>query len=476
MLFSSTVFLFLFLPIVLVVYFVAKEKYRNYILLIASLFFYAWGEPRFVIIMIGSILVNYAMAVLIDWLKVHGKPRKWALVLTVLANMSVFFIFKYLDFSISIINTMARQEVLPFLQIVLPIGISFFTFQALSYVIDVYRGDVKVQKNPFFVGLYIALFPQLIAGPIVRYSTIEEQIMHRSVTLDGFCEGARRFIVGLAKKIILANTFAIFAEKIFLATDAPEISVMTAWLGSILYGFQIFFDFSGYSDMAIGLGRMFGFRFLENFNYPFISGSSTEFWKRWHISMGSWFRDYVYFPMGGSRVKTMSRMVFNLFVVWFLTGLWHGASWNFIIWGLMFFVLVTFEKLSGLPGKLKTAGARFGYRMFFLTCLTLSWVIVRFVNVGDAGLYYQKMFGAAGNSFIGPEFAVYWNEIWVLLLIGALISFPIFQMIEHRAKAGSLKLERAYSAVQIPVMIGLFVICVSYLVVGSYNPFIYFNF
>lgn len=332
MLFSSVVFIYLFLPIVLFGYYIVFKKSRklqNIFLLISSLFFYAWGEAVFVIVMISSIMINWLLGYLVNKYKSDNKKCRLIIAVTVVLNLSVMFIFKYLMFTVQSINSaFGSSFFVP--NIILPIGISFFTFQAMSYVFDVHKGHGEAQRNPINVGLYVAFFPQLIAGPIVRYETIAQQINDRKETLDDFSKGFCRFVVGFSKKVLLANTMALIADTAF---DMPsnELTVAMSWLGAFAYAFQIFFDFSGYSDMAIGLGHMFGFSFLENFNYPYISKSISEFWRRWHISLGTWFRDYVYFPLGGSRTKTKSRLIFNLFVVWFLTGVWHGANWTFIV-------------------------------------------------------------------------------------------------------------------------------------------------
>lgn len=370
MLFSTATFLFVFLPCVLLLYympFVKNRTYRNILLAITSIFFYAWGEPAFVLVMLASILVNWLLALWVDKYRGNASASKVILAFTVVFNLSFLFVFKYLAFVVNGFSSLFGGN--DVLQITLPIGISFYTFQAMSYVLDVYRQRGRAQKNPLNVALYIAFFPQLIAGPIVRYETIAEQIENRKETFDDFCAGFERFMIGFSKKIIIANNIAIVADEIF-AANAPAL--LTAWIGVIAYAFQIFFDFSGYSDMAIGMGRMFGFHFLENFNYPYISKSISEFWRRWHVSLGTWFRDYVYFPLGGSRVATKRRLVLNLFVVWFLTGIWHGANWTFMLWGVMYFVLITAEKLTNFPSKIKGLGHI--YTLFFVL---IGWVIFR---------------------------------------------------------------------------------------------------
>jgi len=342
MLFSSNIFIFLFLPVVLTGYFLLPKVCRNVFLLVMSLVFYAWGEPQFVFAMMGSIVFNFFMAILVDRARDSKVLSRIALAVCLAGNIGLLGVFKYMGF---ITDNMIRFGFdVPYIGFALPIGISFFTFQAMSYAIDVYRGDAAVQKKPHNVGLYISIFPALIAGPIIRYKDFEPYIYGRTIDFEMFSEGVRRFILGLSKKVLLANNMALIADQAFSMPDI-ERSIIYAWLGAVAYTFQIFFDFSGYSDMAIGLGKMFGFKFLENFNLPYISKSISEFWRRWHISLGRWFRDYVYFSLGGSRVDSKGRLIFNLFITWLLTGVWHGAAWNFIAWGLMYFVLITFEKL-----------------------------------------------------------------------------------------------------------------------------------
>ena len=351
MLFSSTVFLFIFLPLVLLGYYALplKQRGKNILLLVASLLFYAWGEPVFVFLMIGSIAVNYSLGL---WLSSRKGPggRKALLILAVILNLGVLYYFKYLNFTIENINALFRLSI-PAVDVTMPIGISFFTFQAMSYVIDVYRGRADVQRDPLDLGLYISCFPQLIAGPIVRYNSIAEQIQERHTSPEGFQDGVCRFIRGLGKKVLLANNLALAAEKGFELASSGQISTAMAWVGGLGFTLQLYFDFSGYSDMAIGLGAMFGFHFEENFNYPYISQSLSEFWNRWHISVGRWFRDYVYIPLGGSRVSR-PRVILNILIVWLLTGIWHGAAWHYILWGMLFGVTIALENL---PASRKTA-------------------------------------------------------------------------------------------------------------------------
>ena len=481
MLFSSTIFLYLFLPAVLFCYYILLKKSRklqNIFLLFASLFFYAWGEPKFVLVMIASIIANWAFGLLIHKNKGNKIVEKIIISLDVAFNLGILFVFKYLTFTGSIFNNIFGIN-LHIPDIALPIGISFFTFQAMSYVIDVYRGKGQVQKNILYVGLYISLFPQLIAGPIVRYETVADQILNRKETLNDFFDGFARFVVGLAKKVLLANSFATLADRAFnFGADGSELSVAFSWLGAIGYTLQIFFDFSGYSDMAIGLGRMFGFHFLENFNYPYISTSISEFWRRWHISLGTWFRDYVYFPLGGSRVSK-PRNIFNLFVVWSLTGLWHGANFTFIIWGLMYFVLIAIEKLTGFDkSKIKRANkplyiyiyilAKWIYTLFFVV---IGWVIFRSDSIGNALIYIKSMFGLNGNAFVDGLFSGYFVQNMIILAIGIVLCTPIFKILKEKTKSNTF-----VGYLSVAVLIVLFILSVSSLVSNSYNPFIYFNF
>ena len=388
--------------------------------------------------------------------------------MTIIINLSILFIFKYLMFTLTNINNIFGSN-LSVPNITLPIGISFFTFQAISYVIDVYRKNGEVQKNPLNVALYIAFFPQLIAGPIVRYETIAKQIKSRQETFDDFASGVCRFMVGLGKKVLLSNTLAIVADNAFNMNSINELSVSMAWLGAIAYTFQIYYDFSGYSDMAIGLGKMFGFSFLENFNYPYISKSISEFWRRWHISLGSWFRDYVYFPLGGSRVDTKKRLLFNLFVVWFLTGIWHGANWTFIIWGIMYFVLISIEKLIGFEKKFnKLSFIKHIYTMFFVI---LGWVIFRSSNITEAFSYMGKMFGVRASGIFDAYFYLNIVENLIFIIVATIFSAPIYKIINKKVKENKF-----IAPIYVIGMLILFIVAISYILKGAYNPFIYFNF
>lgn len=474
MIFSSLIFTFYFLPIVLLLYYLSKEQFRNYILLVASLCFYAYGEPFFVFVMLLSIVLSYIFARLIAWLNDTGKKTtsKIVLFLDIVISIGILFVYKYLDFSIGIVNQVAKSSITP-TGIKLPIGISFFTFQALSYVIDVYRGRVKVQKNPFYVALYISFFPQLVAGPIVRYSTIEEQIISRSQSAEFFAEGVRRFMLGFCKKILIANNVGAVASEIF-SLDYSATSLTTMWLGSICYSLQILYDFSGYSDMAIGLGKMFGFRFEENFNYPYMAKSITDFWRRWHISLSQWFRDYVYIPLGGSRVS-VPRQVVNLLIVWLLTGLWHGANYTFIVWGLFYFVLLVIEKYVIMPDRRKSIVFSVAWRVITLLCVNFAWVIFNSESLHAGAAYCFSMVGFNGTSGIIDDVAIRnLREYGAYVFAGILFASPIAKIIrekllvEKNAIIGKYVEAFAYGIV--------FLWATSYLVLGAHNPFIYFNF
>ncbi len=468
MLFSSSTFLFVFLPLVIMFYYSFFRHSRilqNVFLFLASLFFYAWGEPSFVFVMLGSIVVNYSFGLLIDTYRTDKIKSRIILTLTVIFNIVLLFIFKYLAFAVENLNSIFHLSITVGKEITLPLGISFFTFQAMSYVVDVYRGN-EVQKNPLNVGLYIAFFPQLIAGPIVRYETVAHQINHRKENFTIFSDGVIRFITGLGKKVLIANTMALVADATF-SSDLQTISVAFAWLGALAYTFQIFFDFSGYSDMAIGLGKMFGFEFSENFDYPYISTSITEFWRRWHISLGTWFRDYVYFPLGGSRVKGKGRLIRNLFVVWFLTGVWHGANWTFILWGLIYFVLLVFEKITGFHRSKKFFLLRYLYTMFFVI---LGWVLFRADTLTQAYEYIGAMFGNS-NVWIDNNALFSLKENWVGFLLAMLCSTPVVKHIVAKNEKSTL-----FSLITMILFILVMLCSVAYIVKGTYNPFIYFNF
>ena len=466
MLFTSLEFLFLFLPAVLAVHWLLPFRWnlRNYWLLAASLFFYAWGEPWFVFVMIASILFNYAVAMGIEAWRLQVRVTRSLVAVSVVGNLAVIGTYKYANFLTATLRDWfpAGQGVIPQTSFILPIGISFFTFQALSYVIDVYRGE-RAQRNPLLLALYIALFPQLIAGPIVRYVTVCDQIRSRHVTWDMFTDGVFRFVVGFNKKMLIANLMAEVADKAFAA---GELSVAMSWLGALCYTFQIYFDFSGYSDMAIGLGRMFGFSFLENFNYPYVSKTVTEFWRRWHMSLGTWFRDYLYFPLGGSRVGRM-RLLFNLAVVWFATGLWHGANWTFMLWGLLYGVLIAFEKLIGWVDRVdRSPVLRLAYQPFTLLMVVLGWVLFRADTLGTAAHYLATMFG--GGQLVDGNFAFWSREMAVPLVAAVLGSVPLWRW--HRLSGV------AFKCCGYGMQLLFFAVGISCLVMKTHNPFIYFNF
>lgn len=471
MLFSSIVFLFVFFPVVLLLYylFFFSRAMQNIILLIASLVFYAWGEPLYVLLMLASILVNSILAGIVGKMR-GGKVKKALLFIAVAANVAALFVFKYLGFVLEMLG-------LPAVSLPLPIGISFFTFQAMSYVVDVYRGTVKAE-NPFYVGLYISFFPQLIAGPIIQYNTVAEQIRHRKSTFDMFSVGISRFIVGLGKKVLFSNCFAGIADNIFgwsaIGTERMAVPVMLAWLGSIAYTMQIYYDFSAYSDMAIGLGLCFGFKFPENFNYPYIAESVSDFWRRWHISLTNWFREYVYFPLGGSRVANQDFMVRNMLIVWVLTGIWHGANWTFIFWGLMYFVFQLAERFFEYPKKVKNPFVKHIYTLMVVNAL---WVVFRADDLYQAGRFFMNMLGVNNNGFYSDTAVMLIRENAVFLVLGVVFAMPVARDMNRILYRNPKSVLHKVCTVFYPIgMLLLFGVCVAYLASGTYNPFIYFNF
>lgn len=471
MVFSSLVFTFYFLPLVVGAYYLAKEKYRNYLLLVASIFFYSYGEPRFVFVMLLSILLNYVLAIAIDYFR-KKKITCFILVLDIIVNIGIIIIFKYLDFMISVSNHFLRTS-FNLRGIALPIGISFFTFQALSYVIDVYRGKVEVQKNLLYLALYISFFPQLVAGPIVRYSTIAGQIVNRSINIEKFGEGIRRFVLGFSKKIILSNNLSLLVEDVF-KMDVSTVNPFLLWIGSICFSLQIYYDFSGYSDMAIGLGKIFGFDFEENFNYPYISKSVTEFWHRWHMSLGQWFRDYVYIPLGGSKVS-VPRHVLNMFIVWALTGIWHGANYTFIAWGIGYFILLVLEKYFIKPEKRKALFVRISWEVITLLMINFGWVIFNSADLLQGIKYCLGMVGWYQISFcIDVQVLRYIREYGVFILLGIIFATPIANRL--RKILEDRKLRVIVDGVLPCCYAIIFLWSVSYLILGAHNPFIYFNF
>ncbi len=468
MVFSSIEFLFYFLPAVLIGYFVVKRwrKASNVFLSLMSLGFYAFGAPKFFPIMMASIAMNWLFGLWVDRVRGDRKKARLALTLMVVFNLGLLGVFKYLMFLMNSLNLWFRLR-LPVPQITLPIGISFFTFQAMSYVIDVYRGKGRVQKNLVNVCLYISFFPQLIAGPIVRYQTVADEIEGRRENLDDFIEGTVRFMRGLCKKMLLANNLGLLVDTAF-ALETSELSVVSAWLAACAYLMQVYYDFSGYSDMAIGLGRMFGFHFLENFTYPFVCRTVAEFWNRWHISLGTWFRDYLYIPLGGSRVSK-PRLIFNMMVVWTLTGLWHGAAWTYFLWGMGFGLMLVAERFTGLG---KWMGQRkIGHFYALLMVVTIT-VMIRSDNLHVARIFYGSMFGLGGAKLWNPLTGAFLREYGPFLAAGVLFSLPVPEFLRDRLHVSPDVIRVVGSA----ALLGLTFIAITYVAVGSYNPFIYFNF
>ncbi len=464
MVFSSTVFLFLFLPLILIIYYnpiVKNRKFRNIFLLLVSLGFYAWGEPVFVFVMMLSIIINWFLALKID----KNEKKKRYVILAILYNVGLLFVFKYLSFFANNMGLLFKVDKIT-LNIALPIGISFFTFQMLSYVLDVYFNKAKVQKNLLYVGLYVSLFPQLIAGPIVRYETIANEIETRQENTKDFCDGIYRFVYGLGKKVLISNYVGLVVDNIFVSMNITPISTATVWLGAIAYTLQIYFDFSGYSDMAIGLGKMFGFHFNENFNYPYMAKSITDFWRRWHISLSTWFRDYVYIPLGGNRVSN-KRHIFNLFIVWLLTGMWHGANWTFIVWGLFYFILLIMEKKTNIVQKMGFFS--YIYTMFFVI---IGWVIFRSDNFSVLKQYLGYMFGIGSNGIVDSMAIDYIKFSGIALVVGIIASFPIGKFIKEKIKINN----NIKDILEMIFVVIIFILSILVCIRSTYNPFIYFNF
>ena len=461
MLFSSIPFLYYFLPAVLVLYFLVPRKLKNAVLLLFSLVFYGWGEPKLLFLMIFTIALFYLCGLAIGRAGEQRWKKFW-LTVSVVISIALLGLFKYADFFIGSVNAVTGLS-LPFLRLALPVGISFYTFQCLSYTIDVYRGNVPAQKNPISFGAYVALFPQLIAGPIVRYIDVARELDSRSHSWEDFFLGLRRFLVGLGKKVILADNFALLMK---LFRESGEKSVLFYWMYAIAFTLNIYFDFSGYSDMAIGLGRVFGFRFIENFNYPYLSKSVTEFWRRWHMSLGSWFRDYVYIPLGGNRVPK-GRWVCNILTVWMLTGLWHGAAWNFVLWGLLFAAALLIEKwvpaLQKLPDLLRHA--------YVLLIVVLSFVLFNAESLSQAAGDIGSMFGFGGLPLVSAPALYYLRSYGPLFLMGFVGATPVV-----RDTARRLENTKAGDVLSLALMVGLLLVCTAYLVDGSFSPFLYFRF
>ena len=467
MLFSTMTFVFMFLPIVLVLYLVTKKELHNPILLISSIIFYAWGEPKYLAIMLLTILINWLGAIGVDKFKNH---KKLVLALTIIANLGFLIYFKYFNFLIDNCNNIFHSHIDP-LNIVMPIGISFYTFQALSYVVDVYRGDCNVQKDIYKLALYICLFPQLIAGPIVKYHDVAEQIDSREVNFEKVDLGVKRFIIGLSKKMLIANTMGAIADKIFIQ-NPDTFSPLIAWIGSIAYSFQLYFDFSGYSDMAIGLGLIFGFKFLENFNYPYISKSITEFWRRWHISLSTWFKEYVYIPLGGNR-KGKLKTLRNLGIVFLLTGIWHGAAWNFVVWGIWHGFFIIIEKIINIKEfeqKHTQKWVRFLQHIYCIFAFLIGWVMFRSETMSYAWQYIKNMFGLVRVHDISYGMGYYIDNFEIIIFVCAILcSMPLFnKLLEVKNKFGR-------TLINIWLLI-LFILSAATIASSTYNPFIYFRF
>ena len=461
MVFSSIPFLYYFLPAVLILHFLAPWRLKNGVLLLFSLLFYGWGEPKLLFLMVATVAAFYLCGLAIGRAGTRRWKKVW-LTVSVCVGTGLLGLFKYADFFIESFNSLTGLGV-PLLKLALPVGISFYTFQCISYTVDVYRGRAEPQRNPVSFGAYVALFPQLIAGPIVRYVDVARELDSRSVGWEDIHWGLRRFLVGLGKKVILADNFALLIK---LFRESGEPSVVFYWLYAAAFLLNIYFDFSGYSDMAIGLGRLLGFHFMENFDYPYLSKSVTEFWRRWHMSLGSWFRDYVYIPMGGNRVSR-KRWIFNIFTVWMLTGAWHGAAWNFVLWGLVFAVALLAEKW--MPGLQKLPGwLRHGY---VLLVITLSFVLFNAESMAQAGSDFRALFGFAGLPFLTEETVYYGKSCLILFLAGAIGATPLPKLAGER-----LEKIRFGAVLEAAFLGALLVVCTAYLVDGSFSPFLYFRF
>ncbi len=470
MVFSSLIFLFLFLPIVLGIYYVSPRKWKNLILFAASLVFYAWGEPIYIFLMLLSTVTDYFFGLLLSKPQMTGKQRKWVVACSLFVNIAVLAFFKYADFLIININSLLGT-VIPLTDLPLPIGISFYTFQSMSYILDIYRGTAKAQKNWIDFATFVSLFPQLVAGPIVHYGTIAEQLRQRVESVPMFAEGIRRFIIGLAKKVLLANNIGVVWDTVN-SSDPANLTMAMAWLGIIAFAFQIYFDFSGYSDMAIGLGLMFGFRFNENFDRPYISRSITEFWRRWHISLGTWFRNYLYIPLGGNRFGKWIQMR-NILIVWMLTGIWHGANWNFMFWGLYFGLLLMFEKWIGL--RILDKLPKWIQHSYALLLILVGWVLFSFEQPSEITHYLMTMFAMNQPSL--------WDTEFIYLLYTNLVLFAIL-IVASVGSVGSVSVIRrrypklmglGYKLQDVGYML-LFLMSIAYLVDATYNPFLYFRF
>ena len=468
MVFSSLFFYFIFLPLFLVLYYVIPKPAKNYVLLIFSLVFYAWGEPVYVLLMLGMTLSDFLLGLLMQRFDSSPAKRKVCLILSIVIDLSCLAFFKYATFLVGSFNSLFKLSI-PFKEIALPIGISFFTFQTMSYTIDLYRREISVEKNYAEYLMYVSMFPQLIAGPIVRYKTVKAELHERSVSKSDVIDGFLRFIFGLLKKVLLANRVGPVFDAA-LATQNP--TTVFAWLGAVAFTLQLYLDFSAYSDMAIGLGKMLGFKFGENFNYPLVSNSVTDFWRRWHISLSSWFRDYVYIPLGGNRCK-IPRQIFNLAVVWFLTGLWHGASWNYVIWGVYYGILLCLEKF--VYGKALEKAPKILRHIYLCFIVVVGFTVFAIEDFSKLLPYLASMFTAKGG-FVGKEILFYLQNYGFVLAASILISTPIFPSLKKKISASGKKTKTVFSVIFALLILILFVVAVSYMVSDTYNPFLYFRF
>ena len=464
MVFSTPLFLFYYLPLVLLVYYITPARFRNFVLLLASLFFYYWGEQGYTLIMLLSVGIDYVHGQIVHRCKTRGNDlgARLAVASSVVFNLAILFFFKYWDFAAGSLQA-AGIDCLPILNISLPIGISFYTFQTMSYTIDVYRGDSKLQKNIIHFGTFVTLFPQLIAGPIIKYKDLDEQLGSRVHSMERFSSGVRRFVIGLSKKLLLANNLGQLWDAC-KGLPAQDLTVLGAWLGITAFAFQIYFDFSGYSDMAIGLGRLFGFEFMENFNYPYIAKSITEFWRRWHISLSTWFREYLYIPLGGNRCSK-GRWLMNMLIVWAATGIWHGASWNYLLWGLYFFVLLVVEKL--LLGNFLTKLPDALRHLYVLSLILISWAIFALEDPAQLGEYLRAMVGVNGAPLLNSQTLYYLRSFLPVLILAGVCSTPLVSNLRNRINNKSIHL--------LILILGM-ILCTAYVVASTYNPFLYFRF
>ena len=469
MVFSSPLFLFCYLPVVLILYYISPLKLRNFVLLVVNLIFYGWGEPLYIVLMVFTITLDYFAGLVVEHYKRKGNDlgARWAVAVALVLNLAILFFFKYWDLVASTLQHVGIN--MPALGLSLPIGISFYTFQTMTYPVDVYRGDAGVQKNLVSFSTFVTLFPQLIAGPIIKYKELADQMDQRDHTVERFASGVSVFVVGLAKKVLLANNLGQLWE-VYLDTPVAQLTTAGAWLGVVAFSLQLYFDFSGYSDMAVGLGRMLGFEFLRNFDYPYISRSVTEFWRRWHISLGSWFREYVYIPLGGNRVSK-GRLCFNLMVVWGLTGLWHGASWNFLIWGLYFGILLIAEKL--FLKKWIDRWPQVLQHLYTLFLVVVSWAIFAVEDFTQLGGYLRAMFGMAQGGLVDSTAVYYLTSFLPILVIAAVAATPLAVKVWRGGEVRSFRVLRV--ALPVLLLVGL-IFSTAYLVDASYNPFLYFRF